>query len=457
MKRDDDDFRERIHRALPVTHRAFFALLGLLDIRASTEIPTASVSLGLRSILRINPDFIDRHCPTDTHLMMLVLHELMHVLLGHTRLYPRMTPSRNVAFDAVINADLCRSFPRPEYTALFRNFYDPGTLPEALLRPPPRWPGPDVDWRLGGRAGEVHRALYLDGGVTTGELLELVEETVASSPGPNSPDSADALDDLVGRLLGDHGNLSGIDDEDGLSPDLLRTLRDIVARWPREALRRGRDDGGNLEERTIDVTRRRRPLVACIRRALLSVASSGPSETGARVPVLAPRPAALPVRSPRDRRGAVLEALGRPPLLWHDRLIDRSWNPVARTVLYVDVSGSMTEMLEPVYAALAPLTDLLDPVVRLFSTEIHDVPLKALRSGVVRTTGGTAISCVTADLVQRRVRRALIITDGQVGIVPDDHRRRLRRLRAAVVVTANGDPSFADALRARVHHLPEPR
>lgn len=103
--------RDRIYACVPVTHQAFGKLLSLLSIEASAQVPTACVSTGTRSRLLVNPAFVARHCRTDEHLAMLVLHELYHVLLGHTRLYPRVTPAQNWAFDCLINAQLCRLFP----------------------------------------------------------------------------------------------------------------------------------------------------------------------------------------------------------------------------------------------------------------------------------------------------------------------------------------------------------
>ena len=38
---------------------------------------------------------------------LLILHELYHVILGHTRLFSRVSPIDNIVFDAVINSMLC--------------------------------------------------------------------------------------------------------------------------------------------------------------------------------------------------------------------------------------------------------------------------------------------------------------------------------------------------------------
>ena len=85
----------RIWNAFPVAQPAFAKLLGLLNIEVTQEVPTAAVTLGLDSRLLVNPDFVAAHCRTDAALVMLVLHELWHVALGHTRLYERLTPAQN--------------------------------------------------------------------------------------------------------------------------------------------------------------------------------------------------------------------------------------------------------------------------------------------------------------------------------------------------------------------------
>ena len=98
--------------SFPVAQPAFARLLNLLDIEATDAVPTAAVTLGGRSRLLLNPRFVAEKCLADHDLVMLVLHELHHVALGHTRLFARLTPAQNWAFDCVINAQLCRLYPR---------------------------------------------------------------------------------------------------------------------------------------------------------------------------------------------------------------------------------------------------------------------------------------------------------------------------------------------------------
>jgi hypothetical protein len=434
---------ERVVDAVPVTQLAFLKLLSLLDVQASREVPTACVTLGARSRLLINPDFVRERCATDEALVILVLHELFHVLLGHTRMLHVATPLQNWAFDAVINAHLCNLLPGPAHTALFRGLYRPDLFPEALLRPPEGWRTPQVRWALRGAPGEVHRALYTESSATYEELFHLMERTLGLEPFHG-----------LERLLGSHGEGTG----EGSNPDpeLLGAVREIVARWPMLERRGGRDEGGVPEEGRIPVAEARKEAVRVIRRALLPLLDLGRGSSGA--PRLAREPVlgVLPYRTLPDRRAEVRSALGTSPLLFLAQMDMPATRRFERVHVYVDVSGSMDAVIPLVYGALLPLMEYLEPRIHLFSTQVEDIRPRDLRAGVVKTTCGTAIHCVAAHILRRKVRRAVLVTDGWVGQVPSQHLKALRRrrVRTNVVLTAGGDPSFAAALGARVFTLP---
>ena len=110
---------DRILDTFPSGSYALTALLRLLDIVESPAVPTAAVECRVQPRMLINPDFVKRHAASPEKLLMLVMHELHHVLLGHTTLFPRLTRVDNFIFDAVINGLLCRMFPDPQYTAFF--------------------------------------------------------------------------------------------------------------------------------------------------------------------------------------------------------------------------------------------------------------------------------------------------------------------------------------------------
>ncbi len=157
------------------------------------------------------------------------------------------------------------------------------------------------------------------------------------------------------------------------------------------------------------------------------------------------------------RRGDfVRHALHVPSLLHAQRVVVPGTVRHEAVHVYFDVSGSMEAALPALYATLASLSSLLHARVHLFSTRIDDVDLTQLRLGVRKSTGGTDIGPVTRHVLDHGVRRALFVTDGWVGEVPDEHARALeeRRARFAVVVTHDGTTDFAAALRARTWRLP---
>ena len=114
-------------------------LLRLMDIVETTEVPTAAVECVAVPRMLINPEFVAVHANTPEKLLMLVLHELHHVILGHTSFFGNTTPVDNLVFDAVINAMLCHDFPGTAHTSFFTDLYREDVFPECLLRPATGW------------------------------------------------------------------------------------------------------------------------------------------------------------------------------------------------------------------------------------------------------------------------------------------------------------------------------
>jgi hypothetical protein len=215
---------ERILDTFPSGSYGLLALLRLLDIVETTEVDTAAVECTAMPRLLINTHFVEDHASTPERLLMLVMHELHHVLLGHTRLFPRATPTDNIIFDAVINALLCRMFPKPEHTSFFTDFYSDERFPECLLRPPAGWtpsshaPIPPALQGETKRVQAVYRALYSETGANYQELYEVLRRALP------------ALEGI--RLIGSHdaepGELEGL---------VFDTVRSIVENWPQPPTR----------------------------------------------------------------------------------------------------------------------------------------------------------------------------------------------------------------------------
>lgn len=420
---------ERILDAFPSGAYALTALLRLLDVVETTAVPTAAVECRVQPRLLVNPEFVARHAPTPETLLMLVMHELHHVLLGHTTLFPRVTAQQNFVFDAVINGLVCRMFPGADHTRFFTGLYRADAFPECLLRPPPGWPDAEVTApgiealppRRRRRAGELHRALYSDAGASYEEVFGALPRLLTDA-------------DVAGvTLLGHHGG--GVPDGtlDRHAPVLFEAVRSVAEQWPQppEPIR-GRSLADLLETGRVEPRRPTRNRAA-LRRLILAVADLDrrgrvrqPTTTRTRTQTAIPT---------LDRRSVVLRALGHPPLLHASEADWRSpWRRGERVHVYLDVSGSMDAVKHALYGAALDCAHLLHPEVHLFSNRIADIGLAELRRGVCHSTGGTDIACVAEHMADHRVRRAVLITDGWTGKPEGRHRQTLERARIGVAL-----------------------
>lgn len=443
MTDSDQDLAERVARALPAATYELETLCRLGGIEWSRTIPTAAVACGDRTRLLVNPDFVAQHCRLDEHLFLLVMHELWHVLLAHTRLYARPTPAHNVAFDAIINAGLARQHPAPEYVEFFEHLNAPDVFPGLLLRPPIGWPEQPQYPAVGPRGtADILRALYPPptGPVfepTYDEILQLLETDEHGGTPPSSGDD----DEHAGTptLLGDHdervGELrDGAATDDDLFGDVVRR---IVATWPPPPFSLGgRDAGRNLTETwgailEPSVPDVRRAFVAVLRRSLGTRQGAFRRRTRVDVPTVA---GAGVLPNARDRLAPARRALGAPTTLWTQPSSTRARVPEAPAAahVYVDVSGSMAALLPHILGLLLPYAVRREVDVYQFSTEVVPLPLEQLRKARLQTTGGTSIDCVLEHaLATPRVRRVLVLTDGYVGpartdLVDEARRRQLR-------------------------------
>jgi hypothetical protein len=420
----------RVARCLPGATFELETLARLVGIQATTSIETAAVTCHGRARLLLNPQFIEKHCRRDEHLFLLVMHEMWHVLLGHTTLYGRPTRAHNIAFDAIINAGLTRAHPGSAYRGFFENLNSPHLFPQLLLRAPEGWPNNPIYPKVGPRGTrEVLRRLYPAAGrqetePTYEEIVRLLQqhEDQQAQEGPQGGSAAGQGGQGDGEgdgatLLGDHshdGTSSPMDDE--LFADVVRR---IVARWPPPPFPlRGRDDGRGLHETWME----RKPSYRQTRQAFANIVKEAtlPDRKGSRSAArelvrTTVGPGPLPNASDRllpARRALIGQgALANQQIL----LPQVRPEPPARALVYLDVSGSMHGILPHIIDLLATPARRGEITVRQFSNGIAPISPAQLAKGKLDTTGGTDIDCVLADVGQRTEKRVLIVTDGYVG------------------------------------------
>ena len=413
----------------------FDALLRVSSVEWCGEIRNACVECLERPRLLLNPLFVERWCHTPERLATLVLHELAHVSMGHTRLFPRPSVEQNVACDAVINRELfqVKEYGRsnaPLLGELFEDYYVPDESPWFLLRPPPGWPK-SPDWNASRNCPatlrEIHRRLYdadwsEDPPSGSNVKYSLARHTVLYGEIVDAlKESGAAADSSLAGLLGGHGAtpreaaaLSG--DRDARTSealgDALSKLRSRLA-----------GAGGDPFAHQVELGQRRaaleRALGTLLRRAFTADGATRRSSVQLErvVRTVDPR---------RDRRAIarvqLAGAMGAPrPFLFDGAIIERRPAPY-EALVYLDASGSMFGMLPALMAALVPLRRRLRPKLHVFSTTVEAVDGPDFDRGRLPTTGGTSIAPVVKHLLEladraskapgAAGRNVLVLTDG---------------------------------------------
>jgi hypothetical protein len=426
------NLRFRIAESLPSDSVSLRALLLIASIEEDASVPTACVTFGAAPRLLINPDFVARHAQTPAKLQALIGHELLHVALGHTRRYAQCTPMDNLVVDCLINATLCKADPTPERTALFRDFYSERSFPQCFLRPPDDW-HPRLRVRLPSAlkaadfqglafVKDVYRKLWGLQGASTWEIREAIR--VGAKGLGITPDMLVEV-----NLLGGHDQQQGELGAGELERDFVQGL---VNEYSKKLGAMGVEPGVPPQEMLaqsqiippkISARVKLRKLFACLAHGKESAQIGRPSEHS--VGVITPTPA-------RDRRAIVQRSLGLAPMLYETPVSKPAPRASERIHVYLDVSGSMNDVLAPLYGAIVDCTDWVDEHIHLFSTQVEDISLAGLKAGQVKSTGGTSIECVASHIRTHRIRRALVLTDGFVGKPSLQSREVLSRVKLAV-------------------------
>lgn len=403
---DEEKIITRILDVLPPSSFELTTFLSLFRVRFSEKTKTACVTCGESPELLLNKDFIEAHCQTNEHLFMLVMHELYHVILGHTTLFPRATEVRNIVFDAVINAILCSLFPKPEFTSFFTNYYPSDKMPSALLRP--KGEGTPL------AAEQALKLLY--GGSDTGTYHDVYEALLKS--GCVKEIKLVVKSDGEPLLLGSHD-----EENEVISQEMKDLIHKIISKWPspdRPLL--GQDLGAEECERGFDAEADPTTRLRCgIRRLMRRAAIPGKKEFCRRSVRETVCETATFLPDWHDRSHEAREVAFGDALIY--RTTTRLQRPSSRdnrqAFVYFDVSGSVVEEVPSVAQALLPYCRGGLCTVHVFSTVVHPASARDLAARKFSSTGGTDIDCVLKHVLElpprKRPRAAVVVTDGFTG------------------------------------------
>ncbi len=443
----------RLVNCLPAATYELEAFCRLVAIEVTNAIPSAAVSCEADPRLQMNPAFIAQYCRRDEHLFLLTLHELWHILLGHTRLYPQADLIDNIAFDAIINAGLMRTFRGPAYKGFFEAIYAPDEFPGCLLRPPKSAERSIYHYANGPLYAEtnqriddlIHR-LYFGSRYeipTYDEIREVLRKV-------HLPDTI--------FLLGGHDAAQG-----DLTKDVILqgALGQATAHWPSPPEGLAHGDGSGLDDWTKAIRSpgaAARAVFAAVLRRVLVASQVGQNIRQREVISFIGGAGVLP--NSRDRIHPARVSLGTGALLWAQpqQLPVKVMRPKAAHV-YLDVSGSMEHALPYLLGLLVPHARGGVLKVFQFSTEVCPLSSQDLRVGSLRSTGGTRINPVLEHILAAEIRHALILTDGYVERPRSDlaETLRARAVRLHVVLPQHAHRHRLQPLAHTLTHLPEVR
>lgn len=400
MKIDKDLFLSILNQTIEDNPLASRAALAVDKVEFSQEVQTLSVSLGKTSTLKINLDFIQKNCLTEKHVQSLLVHEFLHIALGHTVKFDQMTLGLNVALDAVINSIIHRKL-GAEYSSMMSNYYRSAEGIYRLLRPMDEADRHSANMAVINKSRvdtieEIHASLY-NGTALADDVLSIALDLDARTP-PCSPPPI---------FLGDHDGKKMQDcvmDEEA-SDRLRRSLvcldghgifKDAYSIYP--PLLRPRPTNPQIPPEWSVYTH------AVLKRLLIPDSTKGVSlcrETSLHLPVI----------NSRDRRGALKS-------IWSPLVPDIEWKTPSpqrhSTVqIYLDVSASMNGVLDYLIRLLAGFGSYIRSPLWAFSTIVEEAKILNGRL-VAKTTGGTRLGCVYEHLLKTSPPRALVISDGYV-------------------------------------------
>jgi hypothetical protein len=410
------------------------ALFSITEIEFTKRIPTLAVTLSARPRLLINKTFCDNFLVGENDVKAVLLHEFLHVLLGHTTKYRYNHILLNIATDAVINAIIHRRY-GPQYSDFFRRFY---ALPDItfLLRPPVKNEIIPPSSRLGERGiailKQVHLKVY-EGKICADDLTELLESLQKNRPrGKNT---------IV--FIGDHTEGKEVSEANGVLLDSILKKMDGTMIWSRGKI--GMNGIVKHEEKAIEVykiSRWRKQTHELLQRCFAEEINSKKKQR--------PQEIFLPILNSGDKRAlARFYSYSGIPMVKNTTSVN---TPSSKVSIYLDVSGSMNLEIDCLITLIHYFRDYLKMPIWTFSDEVHP---SRFQDGKLQyaTTNGTQIASVFDHIRKNRIDKCLIITDGFMEPITPEHLNGLNLENIHFIISSAGSGHILNSCGLKYYQL----
>lgn len=382
----DESLQSRIYRISGGVPRYIREVINSFRIVETDKVRTAATSIGKDPVLLISPAFVKEHCQSDAHLLMLILHECFHVILGHTRIFKDSNSVfDNIAFDAIINATLCKMFPSKSYVSFFTNLNPASSFPSCFLRPLAD-DTPKEFWYFMLR-------LYNDETTTYEDVYRFL---LSKAPIPVSGDYV---------LIGEHPlkePCAGV-------AELGEELEGIVLS--------GQGEGSDLLASVLSKVKTVAPEVSLLKKAESLLRKAGLILDEREMKKLPPIGETY-VYEGKDRRAMVKREMSDLLLPHYSKEFPGSQKerlPCRKALVYLDVSGSMELAIPVLLPLFAGLIERKRCTLYQFSTKVAECDIEKMKEGCYEGTGGTDFNCIFKHYfsLKKAPKRVVIITDGR--------------------------------------------
>lgn len=407
------------------------ALYRIAEIQFSSDVPTMAVSLEENPRLYINLNFCKEHLRTEYDVKTILIHEFLHVLLGHTKRYTETSLLLNIATDAVINAIIHRTF-GTLYSNFFRRFYGKNNI-AFLLRPPDdekirlKKEKISAENLIGLKHG--HLQVY-NGTLCADDLNELLE----------SLRIIQSADDII--FLGDHSGKSISKENSNLLDGIIKKIKPGLI-WGKT-----RGTAAALEEReikqiqTVTLSRWKQQTYRILQKCLIG--QQGHQQKWQQ------RDMILPVLNTKDRRAMARFFTSRAiPLVQHATVFPE---PVGSASIYLDVSGSMDKEIKQLMALLYLFRGTIQYPLWVFSNDVYPARFRYGKL-LYKTSHGTSIQCVFEHLRKHAIQKCLILTDGYFETIRPEDLHGLDRQNIHFLLSAEGSSNKIVSADFSFHQL----
>lgn len=386
----------RIYSVVPKNTIWMDELLKINSISFSDKIRGARIYVEEKR-MTLNENFINEYCQSDEHLLMLILHELYHIIMGHKLILAPINSLLidNTIKDSIINAHLCKTFKEEKYVSFFEETYPhPGSFPECILRPKceetPEEFYPVLD------------LLYESDDASYEKVLKMLQEIFKNNPQediqnetPQEPLNEEQLsnieekyDEILSKKPETREQI--IQEVNGKSFKLVPFSTEEMNGW----IAKIKDIFENeLEHKK--------------RYVMTSYDPNLPSGTMSTF---------MPSIHDRTYLSKTLLYDNR-PLLFNKNVsyVEKSKKEEIKTPIYLDVSFSMAPFLDRVQYLLSSIMQTYKFKLYAFSTDVSELPTDKVKKGKFSTRGGTDINALFKHYFslkrEEQSEKIFIITD----------------------------------------------